>query len=244
MKIFSKLRKQLIPGKNLRKYLIYALGEIILVVIGILIALGFNSRNQKKQALLKVEKTAELVLNQMIADTIEMTEVMLALRESDSIAKVILLETPYDQPLPLCSECPGFITDATISTISSKAQDIISREPLETSEITQILYQIEADYKENVSNIQLYHQPILDVVFQNYKYLQSNYAWFARYITELKCGDECWKYFSESSDFRNRAALINSFAYQTYPEELQEFKEIIRLRIQELNNALTQHKAK
>ena len=46
--IFRKLRKSLIKSGNTRKYLLYAIGEIALVVIGILIALQINNWNQKR----------------------------------------------------------------------------------------------------------------------------------------------------------------------------------------------------
>ncbi len=46
IKFFRKIRKQLISENKFSKYLIYAIGEILLVVIGILIAIQLNeSRN-------------------------------------------------------------------------------------------------------------------------------------------------------------------------------------------------------
>ena len=45
-----KIRKSLIHSGSTRKYLIYALGEIALVVIGILIALQINNWNEKNKA--------------------------------------------------------------------------------------------------------------------------------------------------------------------------------------------------
>ena len=39
LRLFRTIRKKLIEQKNVRKYLLYAVGEILLVVIGILIAL-------------------------------------------------------------------------------------------------------------------------------------------------------------------------------------------------------------
>ena len=38
MKLFRGFRQQLIHEKNLKKYLLYAIGEILLVMIGILLA--------------------------------------------------------------------------------------------------------------------------------------------------------------------------------------------------------------
>ncbi len=46
--LIKKIRKKLIEQGKLRNYLFYAIGEIILVVIGILIALQINSLNQKR----------------------------------------------------------------------------------------------------------------------------------------------------------------------------------------------------
>ena len=43
IKFFRKIRQQLLSESKISKYLIYAVGEIILVVIGILIALQLNS---------------------------------------------------------------------------------------------------------------------------------------------------------------------------------------------------------
>ena len=62
--LIRKIRKKLIEQGKLRNYLFYAIGEIILVVIGILIALQINSLNQKK-----LDKDAATnVLDRLIQD--------------------------------------------------------------------------------------------------------------------------------------------------------------------------------
>jgi len=47
LKFFRTIRKKLIEEDNVRKYLLYAIGEILLVVIGILIALQVNNWNEE-----------------------------------------------------------------------------------------------------------------------------------------------------------------------------------------------------
>ena len=47
IKFFRRIRQQLLTENKFSKYLIYAIGEIILVVIGILIALAINNANQR-----------------------------------------------------------------------------------------------------------------------------------------------------------------------------------------------------
>ena len=61
IKFFRKIRQKLLSENKVSKYLIYAIGEILLVVIGILIALGINNWNNEQK-----DKQAELkYLNQI-----------------------------------------------------------------------------------------------------------------------------------------------------------------------------------
>jgi len=48
IKFFRRIRQQLVKENKTTKYLLYAIGEIILVVIGILIALQINTWNQNR----------------------------------------------------------------------------------------------------------------------------------------------------------------------------------------------------
>ncbi|NIK93620.1 hypothetical protein GZ212_15775 [Mangrovimonas sp. CR14] len=50
IKFFRKIRQQLLSENKFSKYLIYAIGEIILVVIGILIALQINNSNEIRKS--------------------------------------------------------------------------------------------------------------------------------------------------------------------------------------------------
>ena len=49
IKFFRKIRQQLLTENKFSKYLLYAIGEIILVVIGILIALQINTWNEERK---------------------------------------------------------------------------------------------------------------------------------------------------------------------------------------------------
>ena len=49
IKFFRKIRQKLLSENKFSKYLIYAIGEIVLVVIGILIALQINNLNEEKK---------------------------------------------------------------------------------------------------------------------------------------------------------------------------------------------------
>ena len=56
IKFFRKIRQRLLKENDFRKYLLYAIGEIFLVVLGILIALQINNANEdRKQRRLELD---------------------------------------------------------------------------------------------------------------------------------------------------------------------------------------------
>ena len=64
IKFFRKIRQRLLTENKFSKYLIYAIGEIILVVIGILIALSINNWNNRN----KEEQKEFVYIKSMIED--------------------------------------------------------------------------------------------------------------------------------------------------------------------------------
>jgi hypothetical protein len=60
IRIFRLIRQRLLTQGKLSKYILYAIGEIALVMIGILLALQVNSWNQQR---LNEQKEKELILN-------------------------------------------------------------------------------------------------------------------------------------------------------------------------------------
>jgi len=67
IKFFRKIRQRLLTENKFSKYLIYAIGEIVLVVIGILIALSINKYNED----IKAKKFELKLLKQIEKDLLE-----------------------------------------------------------------------------------------------------------------------------------------------------------------------------
>ena len=64
IKLFRHIRQKLVSENKFSKYLLYAIGEIVLVVIGILIALQINNWNEDR----KLTKTQTTYLKQLYED--------------------------------------------------------------------------------------------------------------------------------------------------------------------------------
>ncbi|MGB5461513.1 MAG: DUF6090 family protein [Eudoraea sp.] len=75
IKFFRNTRKQLFTENKFTKYLFYAIGEIILVVIGILIALQINNWNNQRLEKEDEKKSYQNIKRQIEDDRKELTDV-------------------------------------------------------------------------------------------------------------------------------------------------------------------------
>ena len=88
IKFFRKIRQKLLTENKVSKYLLYAIGEIILVVIGILIALSINNWNENRKSRvieLKVLKQIEGDLSKNLSQLDRAANAMEEIRKSCEI---------------------------------------------------------------------------------------------------------------------------------------------------------------
>ena len=86
IKFFRKIRQRLLTENKFNKYILYAIGEIALVMIGILLALQVNNRNIKTIEHDQISDYA-LSLIQDLEHDIDMVKVII--NQSEEIAKRI-----------------------------------------------------------------------------------------------------------------------------------------------------------
>ena len=74
LKFFRRIRQKLIAEGKLKRYIIYAIGEIVLVVVGILIALQVNNWNEfrkSKKKEISIYKEIQSELGETNKDIVE-----------------------------------------------------------------------------------------------------------------------------------------------------------------------------
>ena len=90
IKFFRRIRFKLLSTGNMGEYFKYAIGEIILVVIGILIALQINNWNQESKNQKKINSIFKEVLSDLHDDITEATRVIEFYEMKDSLTQYIL----------------------------------------------------------------------------------------------------------------------------------------------------------
>jgi hypothetical protein len=70
LNIFRKIRQKLIEQDNLKRYIVYALGEVLLVMIGILLALQVNTWNENRKDRDELQKYLNGFLSDLTVDSL------------------------------------------------------------------------------------------------------------------------------------------------------------------------------
>ena len=98
IKFFRKIRQRLLSENKLSKYFLYAIGEIVLVVMGILIALQINNNNELNKQRAKEVQFLKNLKSDLIFEESEL-ERYIEIRESIVNSAQIALEHFNGKPV-------------------------------------------------------------------------------------------------------------------------------------------------
>lgn len=185
LRFFRIIRQRLLTENKFSKYLLYAVGEILLVVIGILIALQVNSWSEAKKLRATEMETYSSLLTSLRKDSLDLVRIIDLQSKSleaqnkiiNSTAQIVLHNmTPIEISELLFSAHNGgysfFPKYGTYnSLISNKGINIISSESIKSELID--LYDYWCRRYENVDNV-------LDKKFHNelFPFLQKEIGFF------------------------------------------------------------------
>ncbi|TXG38714.1 DUF6090 family protein [Seonamhaeicola maritimus] len=156
IKFFRNIRKKLLAEGNTGKYLKYAIGEIVLVVFGILIALQINNWNEnRKEHKKKIELTHSLIQD-LAKDTLKLNQSIEILKSFQSknksqVNNLFAPQTNIDslKQLAFYDFVPhfwGIITEFNIVTFNSL---------------------------QSTGNIELFHKDIKEEIIKHYNFLEN-----------------------------------------------------------------------
>ena len=165
IKFFRKIRQRLLSENNFSKYMFYAIGEIILVVIGILIALQINNWNEQRKDRLKEKQIYENLLASLKRDSLELVKV-LSLQNKSLEKQQLVIQSKFstitesmnedDVNILLLDICNGIFSffpkyGTYNSILSNNGLDIIKSNEIKT--LITDLYDYECKRYENMDNI-------------------------------------------------------------------------------------------
>ncbi|MCG9973378.1 DUF6090 family protein [Christiangramia crocea] len=182
IKFFRHIRRRLLRENRFTRYLIYAIGEIILVVIGILIALQINNWNETRQNEAKVRKLLRKIQNDIEDDVAIIQDNIPYYARKDSIGYMVLndLLSPEEYQNPEFDELHYLALELIPMNMKSvgydnlRAAQFIIPEDYDTI-VENLIYQ----YEDLLKVLQRTHEFLLEDVRSNKDYLYKTYDWYS-----------------------------------------------------------------
>lgn len=224
---FRKIRYQLMESNNSkRKYLKYAIGEIVLVVIGILIALQINNWNELRKTKNSVVAILKEVQHDLIIDIQKSDELIAYYKIRDSIIQRVQVDglSVEDYKNDHTFLLRYLILNAFHMKIHSngytKLMENVNNVPINLKEIIDPLNEI---YVYNKYEIDKFDARIDKITDRMYDELSTTKNWFHQ-LNQPFLTDEIIDYFRMDSRYKNATVIYNSASYSNLCFHVQNFR--------------------
>jgi hypothetical protein len=183
--------------------LVYAAGEIVLVVIGILIALAINNWKQKKTEQTELNRIISIIEKDLKGDLKQTNEAIELLKPSQNLITEILYNPNFKDSIRSCEDCRYILTASYIIKFNTKGIELLTNNTTNLKSKNKSVDSILSFYdKHSKADFQFKNELMVEEVINNMKYLRDNYDWYADYLAG-ECDDFCLDYF-ESKNYMNR----------------------------------------
>lgn len=223
MKLFNHIRFKMVEGKRLKNYLVYAIGEIILVVIGILIAVWINNWNKSNELAKSNAELQQKVLIQLDKDIAALDDFKVELNELNQIY-FRTLGRDYDKSK--IKNQNVFVTvlfQINVLRLDNHIVDWVTNAELDDSEISEQLIQLSSTYKDYLKYIEDTETIIYNKLVDNLQQIEATQDWYTALLKDSYCGDACVKYLLYNEEHKSRIASLRFLYSNRYGSNINNF---------------------
>ena len=227
IKLFRKIRQRLISDNKFSKYLIYAIGEILLVVIGILIALQVNNWNEARKLDKKITEALKEIHRDLSEDIKESDVLITNYSREDSIINILMTKEMSIEDYRgndwhnYASAAIRYynlkIDDNGFELLMSNSDKIPERyQPLVES-LKKIYINDKKDLEEGLKLSR-------DEITQYSSYLMQNMDWYNEFNYHFNLTEEAINYFLNDPYFKNHLTQYWGLSMLNYYSRLYQFR--------------------
>lgn len=200
----KKHRDSFIKSNQMKNYLKYAVGEIVLVVIGILIALLIKGEYTKFEQDEHINKTAIQIIQDLRRDTAMIGQIVRFTEPLEEHYLAILSDTLSLEYLKSCERCPYLIsTIQPFSPIQEGYQILQNIDSEFKSSKDSLINETKQFYSLSIPTLKLLVKLLEDDVSGNLEDWSDNKAWFSSWINGEKT-QELYDYMLNDPFFKNK----------------------------------------
>lgn len=208
IKFFRKIRRSLIDEGSLKRYIIYAIGEIILVVIGILIAVQLNNWNQERIRNAELEVLLDKVEEDLIHNIKVINNIIEDYHINDSLTRKVI-----DNELTI----EDYYNDERLGNLLFRIQllklnteninKLIEKEELISSKYETIIEIAKELIRSTIYN-EYTEEPLKNFYYGNIDFLMSHSFWISK--SDSFSIEKRYLFFTTDENYKKR--VLNYWA--------------------------------
>ncbi|MFY0629612.1 MAG: hypothetical protein JXR05_04470 [Flavobacteriaceae bacterium] len=239
IKFFRKIRQKLLSENKFRRYLIYAIGEIILVVIGILIALQINNNNEVRKNQKNVIENLKTIQQELLLDINKASEVIISYNIKDSLICRVLNSKVTATDYKRNRRCRSLTTSNYLLKIHKNGfEKLESKIDILPEKYDELFEKLNTIYLEEVPIIELRNQLMRNYASSTKENYVKNYEWYIDYSFG-KVNDESINYFMNDGFYKNTVARYRELLIDNLLISVQKFRENAIISYNEISNLLS-----
>ena len=214
-KLFRKIRQKMLTENKTGTYLKYAFGEIVLVMIGILLALQVNTWNENKKSNIKFNKLLVNVFNDLKVD-LEIAQSNIDFyKNKDSLANDIingkLSVSDYKNNPRLNSMIFGYrgfrVTNMGYNALMQNTENI-------PSEYEQLIVDLNRQYIVTAERMQSQLTVFASIVKSARTRYALNFPWYSQ--NDSASNEKRWQHLANNPIYKNEARLYRRYGVRNF----------------------------
>ncbi len=196
------------------KYLLYALGEIILVIVGILIALTINNKNELRKNETKVEILLKQVQKDLLIDIESADLILNVYADKDSLMNRVLFGMVTEEEFLSNSEYFSLITTVAAFKIKDNSyQNLMRSGDIISSRFDSVIPIIDNLYFNNRAGVDEINKALTEFTSSVLEKWSSQHPWYSGlFFTELP--QEALDFFVSDPFYKNDVSIYQTYAVQ------------------------------
>ncbi|OZV68487.1 hypothetical protein CA834_08400 [Winogradskyella aurantia] len=226
----------MIEGKRLKNYLIYGLGEIVLVVIGIMLALAMNNWKEEQSDQKELDRIITVIAKDLEGDLSETKEVISGSKLDQELTVKMLYNPKFKDSIRGCEDCRYILARVAIPNYNSNGYNLLSnfnKDVKTNSKKVDSIVKFYSAYKREAFEVR--HNIILEEIVDNMKYLRDNFDWFSEWFISGKCNDGCLDYFT-GQDYMNRLTYYEAIYFDDYLYGVEQYQKDLKAMLRYLKS--------